>query len=78
MALFGPGMMGAYGTGFFGVWFMVMFWVLVLIGLAVLVRWVGWGHHHEKHRHVLDILRERYARGEIDTEEFHRRRKELR
>lgn len=82
---YGPGMMWGSGWGlFFGPLFMV-FWLLIVIGaVALAARWFGasW-HAGQPPPHVppsrtpLDILKERYARGEIDKEEFEERRRVL-
>ncbi len=66
-----------------GMWFGGGFMWLIWIALAVLVVYLiaaatrstsaGTG----RPRDAMEILRERYARGEIDEEEFERRRREL-
>jgi putative membrane protein len=46
--------------------------------VVLLVRWVGgpWQpHHFPPSRTALDILKERFARGEIDKNEFEERRR---
>ena len=78
----GPGMMGGWGMGWFGMIFMLIFWVLVILGLVFLIRWLiqntrkdaGTSNEGSK---ALDILKERYARGEIDKEEFEGKRRDL-
>lgn len=79
----GPGMMGEWGMGgWFSMIFMMIFWVLVIVGLLLLIKWLlqttkkrpdtmygGSG--------AMDILKERYARGEIDKEEFEAKKKDL-
>lgn len=74
--------------GWFG-WFagpvmMIVFIAIAVVVVVLLVRWLGGaGHGHPTHpplhtgRAPLDILRERYARGEIDREEFEERRRVL-
>lgn len=58
-------------------------WVLVLAGvigaIALLIRWIGPGSASGRHssRSALDILNERFARGEIDRAEFDQRRRAL-
>jgi putative membrane protein len=80
----GPGMMGGYGYGgwgIFGALFMVLWCVLIVLGIVVLVRWIfgagrrGGGSAGEDR--ALTILRERYARGEIDKAEYEARKKDL-
>lgn len=71
----GPAMMGVGGMGWFGGIFMIVFWILVLVGLVFFIKWLiqstnsgraGGGGSHR----ALEILKERYARGEIDRVEF--------
>lgn len=74
----GPGMMmGGWGGG----WLMIAFWVLVLVALILLIRWLLQVTRNEKdgfHRqNALDIVRERYARGEITQSEYLSMRKDL-
>jgi putative membrane protein len=78
---FGPGYSGYCGWGGgVGIIFMVLFWVIV-IGLIVFAV-TRMGHHgHMWHsmsgRDPLDIARERYAKGEIDENEFEKIKKNL-
>jgi putative membrane protein len=78
----GPGMMGGWGIGWFGGIFMIIFWVLVLVGLIFLIKWLIQSTNRVKSdagrgNSALEILKERYARGEIDTAEFEERKKVL-
>ena len=71
----GPGMMGNWGMGWFGGIFMIFFWVLIIVGLILLVRWLiqATGRKEFAGNHgsnALEILKERYARGEIDKAQF--------
>jgi putative membrane protein len=71
----GPGMMGGWGMGWFGMIFMFVFWILVVVGLVLLIKWLiqttsGGKTDRSKGPKALDILKERYARGEISKEEF--------
>ena len=78
----GPGMMGGWGMGWFGMIFMLLFWVLVIVGLVFLIKWLvqttrnSAGTSNGGSR-ALDILKERYARGEINKEEFEAKKKDL-
>lgn len=67
---------GGYGM-FGGLMMMVVFWGLV-IGLIVLfVRRFSNRSDTSPQPNALDILRERYARGEIDEEEYEQRKAKL-
>jgi putative membrane protein len=56
---------------------MFLFWALVIIGLIVGILWLLGKAREEKSDAALQILRERYARGEINKEEFEARKKDL-
>ena len=76
---YGP-MMGYGYADPLGWVFMLLFWVLLVIAIVVLVRWLGGGRHHGWHEHnrsALDVLKERYAKGEIDRKEFEEKKKDL-
>lgn len=80
----GVGMMG-WGWGGFSPWWsamMMLFWLLVIGGVVLLVVWLlhqgapaSAGPIGE--RRALEILRERYARGEISREEYEQMRRDL-
>jgi len=56
---------------------MLVVWGLVIAGLVVGVRWLV-GQGRSGHRdEALEILRQRYARGEIDKQEFETRKRDL-
>lgn len=71
-----------YGEGGWG-WMggaMWVFWILLIVVVVVLVKALAGGGPDastERHETPLEILKARYARGEISEEEFHRRRDEL-
>jgi putative membrane protein len=66
--------------GLFMMLLMVVFWGLVIAGVVVAVRWLvreGGRDRSDRPDPALQILRERYARGEIGREEFEARRRDL-
>lgn len=77
-------MMGEFGTGFgwghglFGGLWMVLVWLLPVLLLVWAVKGLfGGGGARPGGKTALDILKERYAGGEIDREEFLRRRADI-
>jgi putative membrane protein len=67
-----------YGLGYFGWIYMVLWWVLVIIAIFGLVRWMRHGSGiGGRSRSALAILHERYAKGEIDRKEFEEKKKDL-
>ena len=78
----GPGMMGHGGWGgwFMGPVMMLVFLVLLAGAVALILRLIG-GDRARREDGAADrslaILRERFARGEIDAEEFEARRRAL-
>src|SRR3989338_2799570 len=74
----GNPMMGYSGWGGFGWIIMIVFWVLIILGVVALVRYLGRSGQQQDHRTPLDILKERYARGEINKKEFEEKKKDLR
>ncbi len=76
----GYGMTGGFGGGF-GWVFMILFWVLIIVSILALVKWMGTSSSASgrsgSDNKALDILKERYARGEIDEQEFQKRKHEL-
>jgi putative membrane protein len=78
----GSGMMGGYGMGWFGGILMIVFWILIIVGLVFLIKWLIQSTGRDKTtgsggNRSLEILKERYAKGEIDKEEFEIKKKDL-
>jgi putative membrane protein len=78
----GPGMMNwGHGMGWFWPIIMMTFWIAVIVGIIFLIRWVVLSANKDrglKHDETaLDILKKRYAKGEINKEEFEEKKKEL-
>lgn len=66
--------------GMWGIGMMVLFllfWVLVIVGLLVGIRWLIGQARGGRHDSAHEILRERYARGEINKEEFEAKKRDL-
>jgi putative membrane protein len=55
---------------------MVVFWGLVILALVALVKWVG-GSERPFPDRPIDILRARYAKGELTREQFEQMKREL-
>lgn len=69
---------GDYGWGAgFGWIFMVVFWILVILGVVYLVQAISKTSRKEDKETPLDILKKRYAKGEITKEEFDKMKDEL-
>ena len=56
---------------------MLGFWALVICGIVLGIRWLVRQKGEPGADRALEILRERYARGEIGKEEFEARRRDL-
>lgn len=73
---------GGYGMGWgiFGALHMLLWWVLIILGIVVLVKWLfgGTGSSAQgRENRALEILKERYARGEIGKDEFEQKKRDL-
>ncbi|MFV2031278.1 MAG: SHOCT domain-containing protein [Gammaproteobacteria bacterium] len=73
---------GGWGMGF-GWLFMLLFWGLVILGIVSLIKWLSTGNRNanlppqQRPKTALEILEERYARGEIEREEFEQKKRDL-
>jgi putative membrane protein len=81
---YGPGwgMMGGFGFPFFGGIMMLLFWVLIIIGAVWLFQALARGGglstwSGPSRESPLDILKARYARGEISKEQFEEMKRTL-
>lgn len=82
--MMGPGMMGQGGGWMWGsgMWLgglaMLVFWGALIVGAVVVVRLIGGGLPRRDIRtSPLDILKRRYASGEITREQYEQMRKDL-
>jgi len=79
----GRWMMGGWGMGWFGMIFMIIFWALIIVGLVALVKWLVQSTSSKSHSGLseslkaMDILKERYAKGEITHDEFESMKKDI-
>ena len=74
--MMGPWMMGGYG----GMWLMpilmVVFWGLIIWGIVALVRF-GVSNSCKHNETAIEILKTRYAHGEISKQEYEEKKKDL-
>jgi len=75
----GWGMMGGFSWIWFMPIFMILFWGLVIWGIVALVRGLSGsrGSDSSKADSALEVLKKRYARGEINKEEYEEKKKDL-
>ncbi len=77
--MMGPGMMGGFGW----MWLMPVFWIvflgLIIWAIAASVRRSSEsrGSDSSKADSALELLKKRYARGEIDKQEYEEKKKDL-
>ena len=72
------GYMNKYGWGGMGFGMglgMLLFWGLLIAGVVMLVR--SFSGKRDREKSALDLLKDRYARGEIGREEFEQKRKDI-
>lgn len=84
MMWWGFGPMSGWGGAGFGVFMfiaMFLFWVLLIVGAIALIRYLMSPRREDKvyppTETSLQILQERYVRGEIDKKEFEEKKKDL-
>jgi putative membrane protein len=68
-----------WGMGFGLGWIsMVVFWILLILGIVYLVKMIAGGTKKvETTESALEILKKRYAKGEINKEEFEKIKDDL-
>lgn len=78
-----PGMMGwSHGMGWFMHVLMIVSWIVVIVGIIVIFRWLVRPKSNrvkggEPEDSALGLLKRRYAKGEIDKDEFEEKKKIL-
>lgn len=77
-------MMDGYGMGSgfgFGGGFMILWWIVIIAVVVMVVKWLVSSYdtagRSSRENTAMEILKERYARGEIDEQEFQKRKREL-
>lgn len=86
--MMGPGIMGPGMTGRWGGWMwgagmwlggvaMLIFWGALIVGAVLVVRLLGGLPWRDDRTSPLDILKRRYASGEITREQYEQMRKDL-
>ena len=79
----GPRMWGwEYHGGLFSIVLIGLFWIAVVVAILFLIRWLVVSTRHRNRGSkptdsALEILRLRYAKGEINKEEFEEKKKDL-
>jgi len=79
----GPWMWGwEYHMGWLSIVLMGLFWIAAIVAILFLIRWliVSTSHRNRETRptdSALEILKIRYAKGEINKDEFEEKKKDL-
>jgi putative membrane protein len=77
----GSGMMYGYHYGMGWMLVSLIFWILLVAGAVLLVLWIvgksGRGTRARVEESALDILKKRYARGEITKEQYEEMKKDI-
>jgi putative membrane protein len=66
----------------FGALHMLLYWGVLILAIALLVKWLFGGRtsasaEPPRGKGAIEILRERYARGEIDKKEYEEKKRDL-
>lgn len=61
----------------FGMFFMVLFWIIVFTGLALILKWFLGHNLIKREDSALEILKKRYARGELNKQDYEECKRDL-
>ncbi len=61
----------------FGMLLMALFWVALIVGVVLVVKWLMGQGGATREDSSLELLKKRYARGEINKQEFEERKRDL-
>ena len=79
--MMGPGMMGGFGWWWLMPIFFILFWGLIIWGIVALVRGLSGSRGSDSTPPTVDsaleVLKKRYARGEINKEEYDEKKHDL-
>lgn len=65
---------GTWGMGFGGT-SMILFWAVIIVGAVMFFRWMA--NQPQGGKTALQILQERYARGELQQSEYEQKKRDL-
>ena len=68
-------MWGVWGIGM--MLMMFLFWAVIIAAIVIGIRWLTSQGKDRRSDSALEVLRQRYARGEINKEEFESKRRDL-
>lgn len=68
-----------YGLGLWGPIFMFIFWIIIIVIAIIVIKYLfEQNRSGQSNNKAEDILKERYAKGEIDKKEFEEKMKNIR
>lgn len=71
-------MWGVWGAWGIGMMLMVLiFWAVVIVAIVLGIRWLASQGREPRPDTALEILRQRYARGDVTKEEFEAKKRDL-
>jgi putative membrane protein len=77
----GPGMLGWGMLAWFAPLMMLIFWIAIILAIIFFIRWLIVSSRSRQssasQESALEILKKRYARGEVGKEEFEEKKRDL-